>query len=575
MRRSTLRPSVSTGLVLLALALLLAAGFALERHPSLSKGRSALQKREIEVGENGVRKLHSVLMNDGHLKIKYRRNEDGTVSRTLAWKDEDAGVPAPSTTAVNPEILRDGLTTVSLFTDEVNLYHPETGILEHPKKKGSEWERFGYFSYFVKGELKYEAPVGLRVHGGNSRGWPVKGFAVSFRRGYGVNSSPPGIFFNGTSEPYRRIVLSNTWRERRVGNFVAMEIAEKIGCTVSKTEPVRVLLNGRQIDSTYYLVEHQSRTFLENHFGDGDYLWHRLKGKNRFIPEFEELTKWIKNKKDKKTLEEASEHFDLKDLCAWIMAISFCDTDDSDQGGYFLDRRSGDSRWRSLTWDLDCSFMGRASKRYRIPFSDKPKGLRARLFNSLLHDDPAFRDYYIAFATEALNHRVTPDVLKALVQKYRDIHDRYGETPVNRAWLSRVALILEQRPREYRDLLARDLKSGEWHRCKITGISAPYVVDGYEKHAGYRGFYPSGSVVSVTVPESAGQVSHWLVDDRIHVADGNRFVYKVTAPVIIKPVFVDDTSVPSLEVRAEGQPDNLLIPSHVPPSLNDEEKLSG
>jgi hypothetical protein len=300
--------------------------------------------------------------------------------------------------------------------------------------------------------LEYETPAGLRLHGGRSRKGSIKSYQLVFRRSYaGFPRSKPGVFFDGTSEPYLRLVLINTSKVQRFLNPLALEIAERAGCLTSKSQPVRLFLNGAPAPCGYFLLEHQSREFLLTRFGHDKFEWVRLKGEHRDSPAFADLEKWVKQSPAPLTMAAAAQRFDLSDLCAWVLAISLCGTTDSDQGGYFRDQSDPQAKWRSVAWDMDGSFNhGDPVHDITVRF-DRVKGFRARLFNRLSAEDPAFRAHFHGFARRFLEQDFNAEQRGALIEKYRRMarSDIFPKTENNLYCLDNTERFLTERAQRY------------------------------------------------------------------------------------------------------------------------------
>ena len=149
----------------------------LSAHPYFDPARARLQQPAFMLGEHNATKLHSLLLTSNSVEIANQGH--------LA-----------STEAVPESLRRDGQPTISIVTEERNLYDKREGLLRHRLERGREWERPAFVSYFEAGNLRYEAPVGLRLHGGKSRKASVPSFQLVFRRSYaGAPRSPEGVFF--------------------------------------------------------------------------------------------------------------------------------------------------------------------------------------------------------------------------------------------------------------------------------------------------------------------------------------------------------------------------------------------
>ncbi len=374
-----------------------ASGLFDRAHARLHEDRLAIKGQEIS-------RLRYLLLQRGLIQVK---------------QDE----PLPSTNVVPPEVIADGLPTVSIVTDEKGLYSPKEGIFTHIWERGREWERKATFSYFENGQLLCETPVGLRLHGGKSREGGAKSLRLVFRSSYsGFSRSQEGLFFNGESPPMRQIVLSNTEGLIRFLNPIALELAEQVGCITSRSQPARVYLNGERVPVGYFLLERQSPDYLRSYYGHSEFLWVRQKGqrsKKDRVWQYSAQKKWVKKAPAPITMEEAGKRFDLDQLSAWILAISFCGTNDEGQGAYYFDLRDPEARWRSTAWDMDGSFEHGTGAGVNDFYFDVIKGERGRLFRRLIVDDPAYRDFFRAKARHALDTCFSPDSIRRLIGKYR------------------------------------------------------------------------------------------------------------------------------------------------------------
>jgi len=368
------------------------------------KVQARLHEDRLEFQGQDINRLRYLLVQRGLVQVKQ-------------------GDPLPSTLVVPPEVVADGLPTVSIVTSKDGLYSSDRGIFTHVWERGRAWERRASFSYFEEGRLVYETPAGVRLHGGKSRTDDYKSMRVVFRRSYaGFPRSEPGVFFSGESPPLRAIVLSNTQGLVRFLNPIALDLAGEVGCTTSRSQPVRVYLNGERMPVGYFLMERQSPEYLESRYGHSEFLWVRQKGdrqKRDRVWQFTVQKKWVEDEPSPMTMEKAGARFDLDQLSAWILAISFCGTNDEGQGAYYFDLRNPDARWRSTAWDMDGSFEHGFDANPGDFYFDVIKGERGRLFRRLIADDPAYRDFFRAKARHALDTCFSPEAVRKLIARYR------------------------------------------------------------------------------------------------------------------------------------------------------------
>ncbi|MDY6968854.1 MAG: CotH kinase family protein, partial [Spirochaetota bacterium] len=220
----------------------------------------------------------------------------------------------PSSIILDEKIIKKGIPTLSIVIDNVDLYDQATGIFRNSLKKGRNWERPCFVSYYNKGDLLFATGAGVRVHGGASRKHNIRSLVFSlrlyFRNIYRLNKFRNGILFDSGSDPLRHLVV------RKDGgggyhflNHMAYEISNHIGCITPQTEPVRVFLNGsRYGHGNYVLTEHLSREYLVSHYGHDNFVLVRTakrirtdKAKKARANEYLKILKWAKNKDIKMT----------------------------------------------------------------------------------------------------------------------------------------------------------------------------------------------------------------------------------------------------------------------------------
>ncbi|MCB1079964.1 MAG: CotH kinase family protein, partial [Verrucomicrobiae bacterium] len=236
----------------------------------------------------------------------------------------------------------------------------------------------------------------------------MKSFAVVFREAYGgFDRSPPGLFFGPDTQGSREWLLMAAYESSQFNNELATEMAGRLGCRVSRSAPAVLTMNGTEVLAPYFICEHQSPDFIENRYGLKDIDWYRLKGGKEPPESFIEWRRWQRRDRFISLTEEAA-RFDLDDLCGWVLAMSFTSTTDNDQGAYFRDRESPDSRWQTLSWDLDAAFNTGLYTHKGVTVDCSKQcfeilyGERARLFFRLMEGSPEFRSYFRQFAETRL-----------------------------------------------------------------------------------------------------------------------------------------------------------------------------
>lgn len=149
----------------------------------------------------------------------------------------------------------------SFVTDHDNLFSDERGIyvagdLADPisiwfgnyHQRGEEWERPASLEFFEEnGELILSQDIGLRIHGGYSRGMPQKSFRIYARNRYGNSRLDHGFFPNRTDTSYRRLILRNSgndWTHSHMRDGTVHRVVEHLNFSKLEYRPSVVFVNG-------------------------------------------------------------------------------------------------------------------------------------------------------------------------------------------------------------------------------------------------------------------------------------------------------------------------------------------
>jgi len=237
----------------------------------------------------------------------------------------------PSSMVIDEKDFRDGWPLLSIVADPNSLYGPE-GIITNATRRGRQWERLAYVSYYENGQLLFSSGVGLRIHGGESRKSKIRpqSFRLYLRKDYGANQFPPGILFEAETEPLKCLVLRLDWL--RGWPFIcplAFDVIRQIGCIAPEAKPVLFSLNGEPM-GIYWLSEHLSKRQWTSHFGHDNFVFYRYKSVNdeetRKI--YGQMIRWGRDTGAKITMEEAGKYIDVDNLSRQIFSIMFCGNSD-------------------------------------------------------------------------------------------------------------------------------------------------------------------------------------------------------------------------------------------------------
>jgi hypothetical protein len=420
----------------------------------------------------------------------------------------------PSTKVLEQEAKDSELPILSLSIDPDYLYGADAGLIPNSLKKGRNWERPAYFSYFENGRLRIASGAGLRVHGGKSRAAPIKSFRLHFRELYGRADVPSDIFFDGNSSALESVVIHNDSRQGRGDqssitydfiNAIAYELARELGCITPDTKVVKYYING-VYQGPYVLTEHISRSFLKRRFGHDNFVLARVKGDGRpgksgpvqGNPQLlYDYKSWASSVPAPLSMDAVAAVMDLDGLTNWIISVVYVGTTDPFQGAVILDETARNARWRFINWDMDHgfrdvydqvplnweidNFMGRNA----IFRSKQP---RAIVFNRLRQESPEYRKRFLARFVEVLNHVLTAEKVRAIIENYKIIATQLEMDDT--LFLQKMEEFAEFRPTILREQLDQYFDAGAAYRLTIANYSgASITVDGYPIGANYSGWY--------------------------------------------------------------------------------------
>ncbi len=338
------------------------------------------------------------------------------------------------------------------------------------------------------------------------------------------------------------------------------EIAARLGLPVSEFRPVRVFLNGED-RGIYVLTERvMPDGWGRTHFGDGDSHMYVYRGETKpaSIEAHESLRRWVRETRPL-TMERAAERINVENLTAHLFTLMFSFSTDWAQGAALFDRSDPEARWFWLHWDMDQSFYLRRRgdlQDWQQPVMElitlkadldalQARGivgdwrnqrrhmtdLRRRVLRKLLRG-PAYREYFVGYVTETLNHRLTRAFFAEVLDRYAHLERRpgvFGRVDMQRYFRRRPEFVLQA--------VADHFTLDPAVAVSIDSESAAvYAVDGYEKHGAYAGAYFPGQTVRVEIDAIANPTfRHWRVNGE--VVGGTTLKLTVIEPTTVRPVF--------------------------------------
>ncbi|MCC5937671.1 MAG: CotH kinase family protein [Lunatimonas sp.] len=211
----------------------------------------------------------------------------GTVVRTLAVKTGHEPVEQTFTYFVFPRGNNHySLPVLSLVTDEENLFSNETGLFvpgntydaSNPSphytgnyfQRGDEWERPANITYFGKnGQIGFQEDVGIRIHGGVTRHFPLKALRIYLRSSYGNSSLNYPLFNERSYVDARRFILrgsGNDYGDTYFRDAYAQQLVRHLDVDYQAYEPSILFVNG-EYWGIHNIRERQDKYYLQNLFG--------------------------------------------------------------------------------------------------------------------------------------------------------------------------------------------------------------------------------------------------------------------------------------------------------------------
>ena len=171
--------------------------------------------------------------------------------------------------------LDSNLPLLSLTTDPENLWDSDSGIYANPLIKGDEWERPAMITYIDKDRTNgFEAPLGIRIHGGFTRSYAKKSFRLNFKAAYGQSWLEYPLYADSELQRFKRLVLhsgaQDSLEEQKnwslLRNQLVAEIAFDTVGFATHSQPVLLFINGEPW-GIYLLRERLDSRFLATKYG--------------------------------------------------------------------------------------------------------------------------------------------------------------------------------------------------------------------------------------------------------------------------------------------------------------------
>jgi spore coat protein CotH len=328
------------------------------------------------------------------------------------------------------------LPLVSLAIDPDDLWDEATGIYVNPLQKGIDWERTAVLTYVDKDRVSgFQAPVGVRIHGGFTRTYDKKSFRIYFRREYGQPWLDYALFEDKLGTRFKRLVLHSGAQDSPhpqtnwslIRNQIISRIADSIDAYSTDNQSVLLFVNG-QPWGIYILRERIDERFFTSKYGieDVELLDTPELNENRMrtdLPRenWDQLQQFVATHDlaDPDNYSYVATQVDLANLIDYtIIQIYSANVDWPHRNMNMFRPLTVGGRWQWIFWDNDSS-LGLApwskvdtDMVVRALAPDHPNtGGRDTLLLRKLMANPDFRSMFVQRAADLLNTTLAPEVV--------------------------------------------------------------------------------------------------------------------------------------------------------------------
>ena len=451
------------------------------------------------------------------------------------WAVELAEHAEPKKPWIDPEWIREGWVLVAAEISEKDLSDPTWGIERNYEGHGREWERPAALAIRYPDGQTSGTLAGMRLHGGRSRA-PVHrhSYRIHFREALGHVSLPRGEALGPEWEGLRRAVVRIEGSTNHpFSGELSYAAAELVGCVVPLTHPARFALNGKLSPEAYCLTEQVDRSSWARRLGHKNFLMYFMKAQqeSRADKAYGEFRRKVVYGAAPLDMEEMEALADLDNLSAYILSVAYCGTTDGFQGAALMDLEAKTPRWAWINWDMDHGFVDYYAERFppRAPWEQeswelayKREGfrnyaswriqgdVRSILFSRLMDESPAYRERFLRFASDALNHRLTEENLEGPIARMEKLAKGVGGQRMES--FGEYREFVRRRPELLRQGLASLFGAGPARRVEVDLPAGAWAtIDGYRRRGTYVGHYFEGQEIEL-VGDEGGGIRGWAVE---------------------------------------------------------------
>lgn len=447
----------------------------------------------------------------------------------------------------------------SLFSEERGIYVP--GAASEPDdlvwtgnyfNSGRAWERVTSFEYFEAGEPVINQTVGLRIHGGKTRGAAQKSLRVYARSEYGKKDLEHPFFGDDGQSSYRHIILRTSlgsWTNSIITDVFAHQAVKGLNIDIQEYQPVIVFLNGEywgihtmrerigrhKIAAEYGLDDDEINVYasygdaIDGDLEDTEFIFLR----DQYLAQ-NDIT-------HPDTYAYIQERIDVDNFIDYFLAQVYFNNRDWPANNSKMWRSAAyDNKFRWLYYDLDAA-MGQdnvdnnlLSRLLDEENANRELSWSTRLVRSLIKNDD-FRTRFVDRARHLLQTTLNPatltPILDSIVATYEpameEHQERWWGQPASAAWKRIVSNHI------YRFVLLRNCEM-EGHLINQFGIE-PFLDCTAEEVSRQLNVYPnpSSGVIRVDSDNPEGAFYQYQIHDQLgrHVLAGRKELYRFGEPL--------------------------------------------
>ena len=287
--------------------------------------------------------------------------------------------------------------SLSIVTDDDNLFSSGTGIFRNTQGRGINWEREVSIEFLDPDDpdASFQVGAGLRIHGNGSRGNAKNSLRLLFRADYGAKKLNYPLFGEDfVAQQFNTVVLraqnANSWtspreEDRRSTTFLQDTFAKDTQAAMEQPHSgstfVHLYLNGTYW-GMYNPTERPDGSFGEDHFGGDDTDYDAVS--RRFdvelqsgtIDHWNEMIAFTANELDTQAeYDTLTEDFiDIENLIDYMLMHQFMQARDGpDDFGHnnmrLVRRNNPPGLWQAYAWDMEYSMIDTTGTRdYSYPY---------------------------------------------------------------------------------------------------------------------------------------------------------------------------------------------------------------